>query len=151
MMSEPSNPYKLLDLTDEATHDEIGRAYRARVANVHPDGARSEDERALRERHFIELNSAYRLLRDPVRRAAYDLNRRGIKVRLEDSSLPIRTTSAKSSRLAALSGLALTMFVALWVGINHSALAGATLLVGALAMAAMLGWRRHSVRHGRSS
>ncbi|OCB88543.1 DnaJ-domain-containing protein [Sanghuangporus baumii] len=55
---EELNPYELLDVGLEATDQEIKSAYRKLSLKVHPD------------RKFHELNQAYELLLDPLRRLA---------------------------------------------------------------------------------
>ncbi|KAF8889569.1 DnaJ domain-containing protein [Infundibulicybe gibba] len=63
------NPYELLDLTTESTEQEIRTAYRQRSLKVHPDRNRGNPDAA---RKFHELNQAYELLLDPLRRLALD-------------------------------------------------------------------------------
>jgi len=67
--------YRFLQVTREATPDEIHAAYRRRALELHPDrsGGRNEP--------FVELQRAYSVLRDPERRAAYDHRKRSIPIR----------------------------------------------------------------------
>lgn len=60
------NHYGILGVGLSATMDEVKSAYRKRAREVHPDLSRSGS----RDFHLVE--AAYRLLRDPVRRAEYD-------------------------------------------------------------------------------
>ncbi len=74
--------YVVLQVTHNATPEEIHAAYRRRAQEVHPDksGAGSEP--------FLELQEAYAVLSDPERRAAYD--------RASQRSIPVpraRTTA----------------------------------------------------------
>ncbi|THH26534.1 hypothetical protein EUX98_g7652 [Antrodiella citrinella] len=80
-MSKPEedvNPYELLDVTMASTEQEIKTAYRQRSLKVHPDRNRGNPDAA---RKFHELNQAYELLLDPLRRIALDA-----KVRLKEAT-----------------------------------------------------------------
>lgn len=67
------NYYALLGVSPGASDAAVERAYRRKVAAVHPDryfedgGKRAEAEQTLRT-----LNEAMAVLRDPVKRARYD-------------------------------------------------------------------------------
>lgn len=66
--------YEVLGVTRTASYDEVRRAYLERARAVHPDrvveGSTSDAE--LRARSMQEVNEAWRVLRDPARRSAYD-------------------------------------------------------------------------------
>ncbi|KAH9478676.1 Pre-mRNA-splicing factor cwf23 [Psilocybe cubensis] len=68
-VDEEVNPYELLDVKTEATEQEIRTAYRQRSLKVHPDRNPNNPDAA---RKFHELNQAYELLLDPLRRLALD-------------------------------------------------------------------------------
>ncbi|KAI0052196.1 DnaJ-domain-containing protein [Auriscalpium vulgare] len=72
------NSYELLDVGIEATEGEIRTAYRQRSRKVHPDRNRSDPEAG---RKFHELNQAYELLLDPLRRLALDAKIRVVQAR----------------------------------------------------------------------
>ncbi|RDB30004.1 Pre-mRNA-splicing factor cwf23, partial [Hypsizygus marmoreus] len=74
------NPYELLDVKLEATEQEIRTAYRKRSLKVHPDRNPNNPEAA---RKFHELNQAYELLLDPLRRLALDAKLRLKQARAE--------------------------------------------------------------------
>ena len=57
--------YDVLGVPATATTDEVRRAYHERARRVHPD--RAGDARAM-----ADVNEAWRVLRDPSSRAAYD-------------------------------------------------------------------------------
>jgi curved DNA-binding protein CbpA len=76
MPSDPSNGdrmYRRLDVAQEASAEQIGRAYRRLAHGLHPDTHPEDPDAAVR---FREITEAYEILRDPVRRARYDRNRR---------------------------------------------------------------------------
>ncbi|KAJ1311173.1 hypothetical protein OPQ81_009674 [Rhizoctonia solani] len=90
--------YEILGLTIEATEKEIKSTYRKLSLKVHPDRHPNNPEAAAK---FHELNQAYELLLDPIKRsaldasrkiklaraerfAAYDSKRRGLQEELEE-------------------------------------------------------------------
>ncbi|KAG6890102.1 hypothetical protein C0995_012052 [Termitomyces sp. Mi166 len=74
------NPYELLDIKVESTEQEIRTAYRKRSLKVHPDRNPNNADAA---RKFHELNQAYELLLDPLRRLALDAKLRLKQARAE--------------------------------------------------------------------
>jgi curved DNA-binding protein len=60
--------YKILDVSRDASQDEIKRAYRKLARKYHPD-VNKEAEAEIR---FKELGEAYEVLKDPEKRTAYD-------------------------------------------------------------------------------
>ncbi|EIW55739.1 DnaJ-domain-containing protein [Trametes versicolor FP-101664 SS1] len=74
---EDVNPYELLELSIEASEQEIRTAYRQRSLKVHPDRNRGNPDAA---RKFHELYQAQELLLDPLRRMALDA-----KLRLKEA------------------------------------------------------------------
>lgn len=65
--------YDVLGVGADATAEQIRRAYHDRARHLHPDGlaGASRDDDTVR-RAMQDVNEAWRVLRDPVRRAAYD-------------------------------------------------------------------------------
>lgn len=63
------SPYELLEVSMDATDQEIKTTYRKRSLKVHPDRNPNNPDAA---RKFHELNQAYELLLDPLRRLALD-------------------------------------------------------------------------------
>jgi hypothetical protein len=66
--------YDVLGVTPAATSDQLKRAYYRRARTYHPDGHAGSSDALLGEaqRAMAELNAAWRVLRDPKERAAYD-------------------------------------------------------------------------------
>lgn len=77
-----ANHYEALGIPEGFRIDTsaLEQRYRELSRLLHPDrhAARSAAERRLALEKMIEVNDAYRVLRDPVRRAAYLLSQRGI-------------------------------------------------------------------------
>jgi molecular chaperone DnaJ len=63
------NPYRILGLSIQATPEDVRTAYRRRALELHPDHSGSGSA------PFLELQEAYGILSDPVRRAAWDRRR----------------------------------------------------------------------------
>jgi curved DNA-binding protein CbpA len=63
--------YRLLGVAPSATKEEITRAYRQAMKDVHPD-RQSPEARALAEERAKRLNAAYSTLSQPDRRRQYD-------------------------------------------------------------------------------
>ena len=68
--------YKRLGVAESADLDTIHKAFRRRSKELHPDTTTLPAERAV-PGSFQQLLESYELLSDPVRRRAYDLQRRG--------------------------------------------------------------------------
>jgi len=62
------DPYKVLQVDPEADPEVITAAYRALARRLHPD----KDISGIAEVRMSELNRAYHVLRDPVRRREHD-------------------------------------------------------------------------------
>jgi hypothetical protein len=60
--------YKVLDVSTDASHDEIKKAYRRLSMLYHPDASTDPDA----EKKMKEINKAYDVLSDPDKRARYD-------------------------------------------------------------------------------
>jgi len=67
--AEPQDLYELLGVRRDAPSTEITRAYHRRARAVHPDAQPGQPGQP---EGFQELEAAYRVLRDPALRAAYD-------------------------------------------------------------------------------
>ncbi len=60
--------YETLEVNENATHDEIKKAYRKLARKYHPDV--NKDKGA--EEKFKEINAAYEVLSDPEKKQQYD-------------------------------------------------------------------------------
>ena len=69
-MQLEQNHYKLFGITPTATEKEINEAYRRLAFKYHPDRNQMSEES---NRIMRELNEAYAILSNPVRRKEYDL------------------------------------------------------------------------------
>ena len=74
-MSKGPDPYAVLGVPPSATADELKSAYRELARRHHPDHARSYLQKVAATRRMQAINAAYAVLRDPERRAAYDVER----------------------------------------------------------------------------
>lgn len=71
-MTEPADPYKVLQVDSEAEDEVIQAAYRRLAQKYHPDMAPGPEAAA----RMAAINAAWEILRDPGRRASHDLARR---------------------------------------------------------------------------
>ncbi len=62
--------YELLEVSREASYEEITEAYRVKASEYHPD--RNPDKKEWAERKMKQINKAYETLSDPDKRAIYD-------------------------------------------------------------------------------
>jgi curved DNA-binding protein CbpA len=69
-MTAPADPYKILQVDSEAEDEVIQAAYRRLAQKYHPDVAGPAGAERM-----SAINTAWELLRDPNRRAAYDRER----------------------------------------------------------------------------
>jgi curved DNA-binding protein CbpA len=71
-----ADPYAVLGVAPTSTQAEITHAYRRHLRDYHPD-LRSPEPNAPADDRLREILTAYALLRDPARRAAYDRAHQG--------------------------------------------------------------------------
>ena len=71
--------YKTLGVAENATDDEIKKAFRSGAIKWHPDRwvNSTEEERKTAEENFKKLNEAYSVLSDKEKRSAYDMGMDG--------------------------------------------------------------------------
>lgn len=66
-MSQIKDLYEILNVTRDATEDEIKKAFRQQARKFHPDNKETGNEEV-----FKEVNQAYEILSDPQKRSIYD-------------------------------------------------------------------------------
>jgi curved DNA-binding protein CbpA len=71
---ERRDPYRILQIHPDADPDVARAAYRVLARKVHPDASTPLNESE--ERRMTDLNWAYALVRDPVRRSQWESDRR---------------------------------------------------------------------------
>lgn len=71
----PPDYYTLLGVASNATQRQLKTAYRQRMKEAHPDLA-APDEKPSREALSKQINEAYFVLSDPIKRRRYDRHRR---------------------------------------------------------------------------
>jgi len=71
---ERRDPYRILQIQPDADPDVVRAAYRVLARKAHPDASAALDATA--ERRMTDLNWAYALVRDPVKRQAWESDRR---------------------------------------------------------------------------
>jgi len=67
-MSAPRTPWEIVGVRRGASIEEVNAAFRKRARELHPDLAKSADDRTRRTRAFSALSDARETLTDPVRR-----------------------------------------------------------------------------------
>ena len=71
---ERRDPYRILQVQPDADPEVVSAAYRVLARKLHPDAAAPIDEVA--ERRMTDLNWAYSVVRDPVKRSRWESDRR---------------------------------------------------------------------------
>jgi DnaJ-class molecular chaperone len=72
MTDQPPDPYAVLGVAPDASQDEISHAFRALLRLHHPDTRGEVSGDATSDLALRDVVAAYGVLRDPIRRAAYD-------------------------------------------------------------------------------
>ncbi|KAF9645607.1 DnaJ-domain-containing protein [Thelephora ganbajun] len=93
--SDIPDPYEALGISRTATVDEIRRSYKQKVLETHPDKlspTASEGEKELAQELFRQVQEAFEVLNDPVKRRAYDIHRRPLP-----QQTPVRADSRAST------------------------------------------------------
>ncbi|KAI0446754.1 DnaJ-domain-containing protein [Xylaria telfairii] len=85
----PPDYYRLLEISETATTQQIRDAYKKAALKTHPDRVAADSpERPSRTRKFQLVNDAYYTLSDPTRRRGYDAQRRLFGTRRPNPSRP---------------------------------------------------------------
>lgn len=69
LLSKPKDYYRILEVDYEATEDEIRSNFIRLALKWHPDKQKGEDSATSK---FQEINEAYQVLSDPIRKEEYD-------------------------------------------------------------------------------
>jgi len=70
-MNKQENPYKILEVENNATEEDIKKSYRRLAMKFHPD--KNPDNPQEAEVNFKKIAEAYAILSDPAKRRNYDL------------------------------------------------------------------------------
>src|SRR3954468_13103291 len=96
MASTVFDPFEVLGIGRDASPEQIRTAYREQVARYHPDKHRGNPLEELAAAKLVEINRAYEILSDEVRRAEFEADR----VR-RPSRRPASTSARKAPARAA--------------------------------------------------
>ncbi|GLB41731.1 putative dnaJ molecular chaperone homology domain [Lyophyllum shimeji] len=90
-----TNLYETLEVSKDATPEQIRKAYKKKALQTHPDRlpqGTSPEERRASEELFRQVNHAYEVLTDPQNRRVYDLH--GVWPPPEPESVPLPRSSS---------------------------------------------------------
>lgn len=95
MRQTDTDYYRILEVREGATAEELRNAYRRLAKRYHPDA--HPEEGLYAEERFREVSEAYAVLRDPARRRQYDISRGIDSAPLPGGAVrdPIRTSVAR--------------------------------------------------------
>lgn len=66
------NPYAVLNISPNASTDEIQKSYKSLSRSFHPDKQPPGENRDIAQKYFIQFKSSYDILMDPILRLGYD-------------------------------------------------------------------------------
>ncbi|KAF5373267.1 hypothetical protein D9615_007471 [Tricholomella constricta] len=92
-----TNLYEILEVSKDATPEQIRKAYKKKALETHPDRfppGTSAEEKAASEELFRKVNNAYEVLTDPQNRRVYDLHGVWPPPEPEATSMPRRDDHA---------------------------------------------------------
>lgn len=93
------DPYKVLDVSPDASSATIKRRWRELAREHHPDRAAGDREETARlTGRMARINAAYDLLRDPARRANFDQSAEGRRSRRQAAAEPVRGSAFGAER-----------------------------------------------------
>jgi len=67
------NPYAVLNLSSDASIEDIQKSYKSLSRSFHPDKQPPGENRDVAQKYFIQFKSSYDILMDPVLRLGYDM------------------------------------------------------------------------------
>ena len=88
--------YDVLGVPEDASEEEIKKAFRKQAIRWHPDKNPDNAEEA--EERFQEINNAYEIVSDKRKRAYYDLSRKRVNTKFYDDNENIYERTYKSQR-----------------------------------------------------
>jgi hypothetical protein len=91
--------YKVLEVDPSADQATIKKAYLKIVLKYHPDNRRTDDEKSLGNRQMMVINAAYKVLKNPEEKAAYD-SRRNQKQSTSSASGDVGSKSSTAANSA---------------------------------------------------
>ena len=71
-LAERKDWYKILGVSNKATKKELKKAYNKKTKELHPDRAKTEEDRVRMEDQYMDVNRAYEVLSDPDKRREFD-------------------------------------------------------------------------------
>jgi curved DNA-binding protein CbpA len=93
--------YLVLEISPTCTAEELKKGFYKMVAKYHPDNKQSEADKELANKQMMVINAAYRILKNPSNRMAYDRQRalglKGAKSRVTPSARNSADTATKTS------------------------------------------------------
>lgn len=109
------DPYRLLQVSPNASDEVIRAAYRALARRSHPDVSPTGDAGG---RRMQALNAAYALLSDPARRADYDAQHRRAVVRVPtdvrtERRVEVRRTTRPSAVMVGITLVVITVILSI--------------------------------------
>lgn len=94
-MGRDEDLYAILGVSPSADAETIERAFRDQIKQTHPDLAKNKADELGRTAAASRLNQAADILRDPARRAAYDLDRAAARAAAYVAARPATTPGPK--------------------------------------------------------
>lgn len=71
-MANKKKYYKILEISTDASQEDIKKSYRELAKKYHPDTIQELDKKTEYEEKFKEISAAYEVLSDPEKRVVYD-------------------------------------------------------------------------------
>ena len=92
-----TNPYKILDIPESATDEEVKSAYRKLAKKYHPDKYVDSPLKDVADEKMKEINEAYEVLSDAEKRTKYDILRGILHTKTKENKTSEKTNTTNSS------------------------------------------------------